>query len=304
MGALRSPRFLPVLLGLLERREARAEARAALREYGEAGLAFVEQALADRALPLELRRHLPRTVTLFEPARAAAVLERRLLEERSGSVRYRILRGLNRLAAAPEVAFDAALLLQATQATAGGVFRVVHWRTLLERGARQHDARRTPGHALLVQLLRDKEEQAIERLLRLLALEHRGEDFRSIYRGLRSRDERARASGRELLENLLRPPLRGPVLAIVSGHEDARRLAGAGELYVVRELSYEAVLELMLDAGGESLRCVAAHHVGELRLVAFRPRLAALAQGGGFFLSRVVERTLATLDGTGEALGA
>ncbi len=117
-----------------------------------------------------------------------------------------------------------------------------------------------------MQLLRDKEAQAIERLLRLLALQYRGEDFRDIHRGLRSRDPRARSSSRELLENLLRPPLRAPILAVVGEAGDAERLAGAGELYAVRPLGYEAVLERMLDEGGEALRCIAVHHIGELGL--------------------------------------
>ena len=39
---------------------------------------------------------------------------------------------------------------------------------------------------------------------------------------------------------------------------------------------------------------MAAHHVGELRLVALRPRLQRLGgSGASFFLARVVERTLA-----------
>jgi len=296
MGAVRSPRFLPVLLGLLGQREVRGEARAALLAHGPGGLAFLDEALGDKALPLELRRHLPRTVALFDAAPAAAVLQRRLLAERVGGIRYRMLRGLNRLAASPDVAFDAGLLSQATRATAEGVFRALHWRTLLEGGAIQEPARATPGHALLVQLLRDKEAQAIERLLRLLALQHRGEDFRDIHRGLRSLDARARASGRELLENLLKPPLRNAILAIVGDQKDALRLTGAGGLYAARELGYEAVLERMLEEGGESLRCIAVHHIGELGLVSLRPRLASLASDTpGFFLSRVLERTLATL---------
>jgi hypothetical protein len=54
------------------------------------------------------------------------------------------------------------------------------------------------------------------------------------------------------------------------------------------------VLGLILDRGGESLRCVAAHHVGELRLVALRPRLERLrGSDASFFLARVVERALA-----------
>jgi ATP/ADP translocase len=294
MGAVRSPRFLPVLLGFLGRREVRAEARAALIAYGEEGLAFVEEALGDHGMPLELRRHLPRTMALFAPAPAAAALARHLLEEPSGAVRYRILRGMNRLAASPGVQFEAGFLRRATDASVGGVFRLVHWRAVLERGANGRPGWSTPGHELLVQMLRDKEEQAIERLFRLLALRHRGEDFKGIYRGLRSSDRRTRASSRELLENVLEPRMRGPVLAVVDDAGDAGRLARAGELYSPDALGYEEVLSLMLERGGESLRCVAAHHVGELGLVALRPLLEELRRRGtSFFLSRVVEHALA-----------
>jgi hypothetical protein len=298
MGALRSPRFLPALLGLLGLREVRTAARAALLAYGPEGLASLDHALGDRALPLELRRQLPRTISLFPPAEAAAVLERHILEEPSGGIRYRILRGMNRLAAAPAVVFDAERLRRATAATVQAVFRVLHWRLLLERGAVQQPARATAGHELLVQLLRDKEGHAIERLFRLLSLQHRGEDFKGMYRGLRAADPRARASSRELLENLLEPPLRDAVLAIVDESPDESRLARAGEFYTPVRLGYEGVLELMLESGGESLRCVVAHHVGEMGLVALRPRLERMRRDGvGFFLSRVVERALLAISG-------
>jgi len=222
------------------------------------------------------------------------VLERRLLAEPSGSVRYRILRGMNRLAAAPDVAFDPDLLRRATDATLEGVFHLVRWRSVLERGTSEVESRATPGHDLLVQLLRDKEGQAVERLFRLLALQHRGEDFKGIYRGLQSSDARARASSRELLENVLGPARRGAVLAVVDEGGDEARLARAGDLLAPEALAYEDVLALILERGGESLRCVAAHHVGELRIRALKPRLERLHDaGGGFFLSRVVEHALA-----------
>jgi hypothetical protein len=52
----------------------------------------------------------------------------------------------------------------------------------------------------------------------------------------------------------------------------------------------------MLDEGGEALRCIAVHHIGELGLVSLRPRLVELSRGTpSFFLSRVLERTLSTL---------
>jgi hypothetical protein len=49
----------------------------------------------------------------------------------------------------------------------------------------------------------------------------------------------------------------------------------------------------MLEESGESLRCVAAYHAGELGLDALRPRLEAMRNvHTGFFLARVVEHAL------------
>jgi len=290
MGTMRTSRFLPVLLGLLGRREAKAEARSAFLAYAEDGLAFLDKALADLALPAEIRRHLPRAISAFPAKAAASVLEKHLLDEPSGAVRYRILRGMNRVAASPEAAFDGGRLRRATEATVEAIFQLVHWRLVLGRSAPEP---KTAGHELLVQLLRDKEAQALERLFRLLALQHRREDFKGIYRGLRSADPRARANSRELLENLLVPPLRGAVLAIVDETPDDARLGRASGFYAPPALAYEDILALMLDRGGESLRCIAAHHVGELRLVGLRPRLERFREtGSSFFLSRVVEHAL------------
>ncbi len=67
----------------------------------------------------------------------------------------------------------------------------------------------------------------------------------------------------------------------------------------MRPLDYQAVLERILAEGGESLRCIAVHHIGELDLVTLRPLLEALAATQtGFFLSRVLERTLGVLSRT------
>jgi hypothetical protein len=211
-------------------------------------------------------------------------------------VRYRLLRGMNRLAASGEAEFDPVLLRRAVERTIEAIFRLVHWHSVLEEGARADPRRVQPGHELLVQLLRDKEGQARERLFRLLAILDRGEDFKGIFLGLRSTDARARANSRELLENVLDPPLRAAVLAIADEADDDARLAGAAGFYSIQPLGYEDLLGLMLEGGGESLRCIVAYHVGELGLVSLRPNLEAMQhESTSFFLSRVLERTLAAL---------
>jgi len=81
---------------------------------------------------------------------------------------------------------------------------------------------------------------------------------------------------------------------VVDDGGDLARLARTGGVYALQPLGYDDVLSLILEGGGESLRCVAAHHVGELGLVELRPRLEALrGTGASFFLSRVVENALA-----------
>src|SRR6185295_14300633 len=73
MAVMPDPTFLPALLPMLARREVRRHARAALVAHGPEALAFLAEALADRALPQEIRRHIPRTVSLFPPDQAVPV---------------------------------------------------------------------------------------------------------------------------------------------------------------------------------------------------------------------------------------
>jgi ATP:ADP antiporter, AAA family len=294
MGAVGNARFFPALLSMVGQWETRAAARDALLAHGKPALEFLSAALAEEALPHEVRRHLPMTIALFPPVEAAPILLRRLLAEPDGMVRFKILRGLNRVGQHPDVVLDPAILREATESTLQAAFRLTDWRFSLTEGARAEPRRKTPGHDLLVTLLRDKEVHAVERLFRLLALQFRHEDFKGIYRSLWNRSPKVRASSRELLENLIEPPLRGALLALVDDAPDAERLRRGAPLYTPRPLDYESLLALILEQPGESLRCIAAYHVGELGLTALRPRLEKLKPSPetGFFLARVVERAL------------
>ena len=77
----------------------------------------------------------------------------------------------------------------------------------------------------------------------------------------------------------------------------------AAPFYTSSRPSYESLLGLILDQPSESLRCVAAYHVGELGLASLRPRLESFRpEETGFFLARVVERALTLLASPGGRL--
>jgi HEAT repeat protein len=297
MAEITSPRFLPALLPLLAQREARTAAREALVAHGLPALEFLDQSLSDRALPHEIRRHLPRTLSLFPPEAAVSVLERHLLAESDGMVRFKILRGLNHLSQYPDTVFDREVLARATTFTLEAAFRLIDWRLGIVAGAAADPRRATPGQALLVALLHDKEAHAFERITRLLALQYRDEDFKRIFWGLRNQEAKVRASSRELLQNVVAPPLRDPLLAFVDDLPDREKLKAAAPIYTPQPVDYETLLARLLEQPGESVRCIAAYHVGELGLLSLRPRLLALQTPGAadFFLSRIVERALSLL---------
>jgi len=297
MGVVRSERFLTPLLEMLGSREVREDARAALTAYGSSGLRFLDAALGDRALPHEIRRHLPRTLSRFDGAEAAPLLLGRLLDESDGMVRYKIIRALGRLSVEqPQVAMDVRIVEEAAARTLEVAFRLIHWRLVLERGAREDPGRATPGHHLLATLLKDKEVHAVERLFRLLALLSRGEDFKRIHRGLRNENRKIRASSQELLEHVVDQRLRGAVLALVDETDDDDRLARAHPFYQTTPLGYESLLATILDLPSETLSSIVAYHIAELGLVGFRERLEAFdPRQTGFFLTRVIEKALKLL---------
>lgn len=309
MAEIKSEAFLPALTAMLANRELVSSARAALVAIGAPALAWLDRAMTDAEVPAKVKRHVPRTIARFDPTEAIPILMEHLPRAPDGMVRYKILRGLNRLALeAPEVPLDPEVLAEVTNQTAEEALLALDWRVQLEAGAAADTRRRTPSLELLLVLLRDKEVLAVERLFRLLGLRFVGEDFARIWRGLRSGDEHARASSRELLENLVQAPLRDVVLSLVAEEADQERLARVSSFYPGEPMSYEALLEKMLASRSESLRSLAAYYVGEVGLSAMRPALLASLPAHDRALANVVTRALEMLDGatarTAAAAGA
>jgi hypothetical protein len=270
LGRVGDASAIAVLIGLLGRREARAAARAALARAGDRAFEQAAAALSETDRPAPVRANLPRVLVEINAARAAGVLLDALLIEEDGFVRYRILRALNRLQrVATEARLDEDVLGRAAAAAVESAYRYLAWRLWLEEGAARVPGRRTPTWQLLRDLLREKEDNAIERLFRVLALRYPRDDFRRLLRTLRGSGRRTRAAGRELIDNLLDGAAHTLTLALIDEVSDRQRLAAiAGDL-PPREPMYRDLLdEIRAHEVGGTLAALAAHHAVELALPA------------------------------------
>jgi ATP:ADP antiporter, AAA family len=290
IGRVKNPSFLPTLLLMLGQRQVRNETRAAFLQYGDTALGLLDEALDDRSVPQHIRRHIPRTIGQFAPDQATLVLQKHLLDEPDGLVRFRILRALGRLAADhPETALDQAVLREATERTINAAIELLYWRINLVRGAAEQPKRLTPGHSLIVMLLRDKERHTVERIFRLLGLAFRHENLRSIHRGLANANPKTRDGSRELLQNLLAPPLRESVLGLVDDVADDRRLAALRPDLARSSIDYETLLTVLGERGRQTLRSIAGYHARELGLATDVGAEVLESKETAVFASRVLE---------------
>ncbi|NVL78646.1 HEAT repeat domain-containing protein, partial [Escherichia coli] len=101
--ALHDPRYIPFCVAQLGTRPGREAIRQALVAMEEPALEALEAALLDAETNRRVRTHIPRTIADFGTQRACDFLMGRLVEERDGFVRYKVLRGLGHIVASHDV---------------------------------------------------------------------------------------------------------------------------------------------------------------------------------------------------------
>ena len=268
--------FTMPLVELLDDGDVREEVRTALVERGDPALDALARALVDSEFSTAVRRHVPGTISRFGTPRAADVLLQAVGRVGPGMVRYKVLRGLVPLLSGPLASHvDKSPVARAVDETIERALALLHWGVELAEEHGREPARKTIGGALLLELLRDKERLATRRVFLLLDLLHDEADFREIWTGLESDARTSRASGLELLENVLPPDQRRAVLALISHEPPARRWVASGSRRAEAPLSYARLLEQLARDESTALNAFALYHMAELRLE-LRPEAEAI----------------------------
>jgi HEAT repeat protein len=267
MGHVPSPALLPTLVDALAQEATRHDAELALAAHAGEAFEVLRARFEDTENDVGFRWRIPQAMALCSPDQALAALVAWLPKEPDGGVRFGILLVLERLMRQhPTLPLDRAALKRSVHETITRAYRYLDARLLLLRGAVEEAKRKTRGHVLLHDLLRDKEANARGRLFRLLGLLHPTEDFGQIYRSL-SVSKDLRVTSMELVESILREPTRSAVLGLIDDCADEQRLARAGRFHRPLRLGYVALLTQLFDGESDAVRQVARFHAGELGLV-------------------------------------
>ena len=265
-------RILPVLADP----KLRDDARRVFLGAGRRGLARLVVALNDPATALEVRRHLPRSISRFRSAAAAAPLVERLASEGDGQTAFKLLRALGRMRADdPRLPLDEAALARYAQHELAGAAR---YATLHDAFGASPEA---PGGALVAELLAEKRDAAIDRVFRAFGVIAPRAGLRSAHDALRGTDEARRAAARELVAAVLPAELRAPLLAVCEPMSPDERRRALGDLAPGPFASDEELFTALLADRSTALRCLAAYHAGERKLVGLDPELARLRAAAG-----------------------
>ena len=263
MGERKKTKFLPTLVDMLVESEVRNAARMAIAEIPGA-LVELDHALSAPQIKRTARLQLPRAMTRFPPDQAAPMLLQQLVTQTDGTLRFKILRAIVKLRRQdPDIRLDTGILSQASEQAIAHVAELKEWGLALggepdvAPGSTQIVDPLRAAHHLLVDLVRDKEVHATQRCVHAVGAPLPRRLRGRVARAAKSRCESSRASSLELVENIVMPPLRTPVLALIGDSAPAK----AKDI-----MPYDDALREILQRGGTTMRTLATYRAHELGL--------------------------------------
>jgi ATP/ADP translocase len=292
--SVNDPRFVPLLVRRLGVREGRDAIRHALVAMGDSAFAALEYAFADPSLDRRVRVHIPRTIARFGTQRAADFLVERLVDEKDGFVRYKVLRGIGLLVADHDLSVDRGKVEREAKRNLVEHLRAMALRVGLDRDRK---GERTPSEHLLVGLLRDKERQALERAFRLLKIAHKREDIHRVHVAATSNDRRARSNAGEFIDSLLsgrgQADARELFRLVIDDLDALDRVERAASHLGAIPKTRNDTLSALIEDRDEAVATLASYHALSIGEDALRAKVE-LARGGRPSLDTLLRRMFET----------
>lgn len=279
-GKTRNRDALPLVIEKLGQPRLAGAARAALAEYGERATGTLQDYLNDASVPLEIRKRIPKVLARIATPQAATALANSLLQNDPG-LRYDLLKALNKLRSLepglvpPNEQFEDML-----NAELMGYYRSFQILAAFDPQAGTPGAASGP-ESVLARALRERMDQELERIFRLLGLLYPPRDIHNAYAGLTSGQVRIRANAMEVLEHLVRSDVyKSLVCALDHDVSLKEKLQFALRLCHTSVDSKAEALRILLHSEDRWLRACALFAVGKERLKELNEELRRVPPDG------------------------
>src|SRR5262249_17832184 len=215
-GKIKEPTVVRDVIMQLGSPKAKSTAHQALVQYAQTAVQSLREMLLDSKVVHDVRLNIPSTLSkITTPTVMNALLDG--LNQEDGSVRYRVIIGLEDLARRlPDLPIDRRVIAAAIDAEATRYYRRFLTFFVLF-GDESVDSMK--NGSLLHQALRENMDREKERVLRLLSLVYQPQDIGSATVALRSGSQLKQAQAIEFLDNLLSGDLKHYIFPLF---DDAR----------------------------------------------------------------------------------
>jgi ATP:ADP antiporter, AAA family len=291
-GRLKEPAVVRDVIMRLGCPKTKTAAHQALINYGEDAVETLGDVLLDRNMGRDVRLNIPSTLSqITSPAAMNALLNG--LNEQDGSLRYRIIVGLEEIARRlPNLRIDRHTIELTIDAEAGHYYR--RFLTFFVLFGDEAEGSMNNG-SLLRQVLLENMERERERVLRLLSLIYRPDDMGNTCTALRSGNSVKKAQAIEFLDNLLSGDLKRRVFPLFDDAPGVERYQRFLSLLGLKSFDGESALHELLKQDDIWLRAAALWEMGLRRLQPFREEIQKYLESEDPLLKETAELVMSRM---------
>src|SRR6185295_1435197 len=237
--------------------KSRGAAREALLSYGDRISGTLGDVLSDVRSDILLRCEIPWVLARI-PSRWSVDRLADNLGANDIALRLRVLKALNRVHAEhPEIAIAAETVNARIDAELHDYYEILSMRMAIDTDGASHGR-------LLPRALRERLNQHLDIIFRLLGLQQSPKEMQSAFAALIGDRADRRMAAIELLDNVLPQHQKSAILPILESSN--KGLIGRAGKFEVKRLKVEEALRLMLSGSDRWLRVLTLYEIGSLKI--------------------------------------
>lgn len=257
-GSAQIRELIPAMMKALASSETEASAREALLAFGDAVAGTLGDWLGNPSSAIEVRRAIPRVLRDVSTQNSIAALFR--ARDRGDSMlRYRVLKAMNRIRISdPTLTFPEDLVTEDLDFD-------VRELLLAEMHAKSRGEPTDVAERFLLRVLRERRDQAFNRMFRRLALLYPPRSMFAAYQGALATNPRVRGNALEYAESALSAEHRALVAPLLPDATPEERRALAETRYGIHPMDMDESLAELLESEDAWLRTCALYVAGRKR---------------------------------------